>query len=271
LRIKRRLYKRFVAARYLTSIKRGTRNTCWCGGNLSPFKWHASYGVCEKCGCYVNRVPPLCDELNRVYSFDLYWHVKQKADGVPVIETRSELYLKDGRVDFWLELIRKYGPSNGRVIEVGCAPGILLKELKSRGYEVLGVEPDKVTASWISKAMDVDVRAGLFPGIELPICDLFLAFDVLEHASDPEAFMLEASRILRPGGRIIIQTAIDRYDYVPPFAPRFRDAFDDVEHLFIFKDKSIKELAKRAQLDILNNSERMTLMGEIYVFAKRPP
>ena len=266
--VNRQLYRRFFADKYLSSIKRGTRNSCWCGGNLAPFRWLSSYGVCERCGCFVNRCPPLRGEFARVYSFNLYWHVKQKADGLPIIEKRADRYVEDGRVDYWLGLIEKYRPSKGDVVEIGCAPGVLLRELKARGYDCLGVEPDEETVAWISKTMGVTMRAGLFPRVELPPCDLFLAFDVLEHVSEPEAFMREAARLLRPGGRAIIQTAIDRYDYVPPFAPRFRDAFDDIEHMFVFTNKSMDKLAERARLKILDNSDRLTLMGEICVFAK---
>jgi SAM-dependent methyltransferase len=261
-------YRRVVAAKYLRTIRRGSVERCWCGGELLPFRWHSSYGVCKVCGSYVNRFPPIQEELRRLYSFDLYWHIKQRADGLPVIEKRPEYDRADGRVGFWLNLISKYRPTKGVVIEIGCAHGILLKELKERGYDCIGVEIDEKVVAWTRSTMNVDMRAGVFPGVQLPRCDLFLALDVLEHSPDPEAFMRETARLLRPGGIAIVQSAVDRYDYVPPFRPRFRHAFDDIEHLFIFTDKAIIELARRAQLKIISLSERIWLMGEICVFGK---
>jgi SAM-dependent methyltransferase len=185
----------------------------------------------------------------------------------PPIETRAELYRSDGRLDYWLHLVERYGPVHGRVIEVGCAPGVLLAELQKRGYECIGIEVDDKVAEWIRHFMHVDVREGLFPGVEVPNCDLFLAFDVLEHSVCPKEFMFEVSRILKPNGIAIIQTAIDRYEYNPPFGERF-DMFDDIEHMFLFTDKAMRELGRRVDLEVLSLEERLWLAGEICIFRK---
>jgi 2-polyprenyl-3-methyl-5-hydroxy-6-metoxy-1,4-benzoquinol methylase len=94
-----------------------------------------------------------------------------------------------------------------------------------------------------------------------------LAIDVLEHSPSPKDFLCEVSRLLKPGGIAIIQTAIDRYEYNPPFGERF-DMFDDIEHMFLFTDKAMQELAKRADLEVLTLEERLGLAGEICIFRK---
>lgn len=234
-----------------------------------PFKWHSSYGVCVECGCYVNKHPPLSEELKRIYSFDLYWHIRHQLKGQPTIEYRSISDRSDGRVDYWLGLIKRYGPLTGRVIEVGCGHGVLLIELKARGYECIGVEPDEKTVIWTIKNTGLDVRAGFFPSIELPNCDLFLAFDVIEHSPDPLAFMKGVAKLLNSGCVAIIQTPIDRYGYKPPFGERFEAAFDDIEHLYIFTDKAMQELAQCSGLQIVNMVERLWLHHEVCIFRKQ--
>jgi hypothetical protein len=72
---------------------------------------------------------------------------------------------------------------------------------------------------------------------------------------------------VRLGGIAIIRAAIDRYEYAPPFGERF-DMFDDIEHMFLFTDKAIQELARRADLEVLNLEERLWLAGEICIFRK---
>jgi SAM-dependent methyltransferase len=268
LSLRLQFYRKFVASPLLRRIRRGHREVCWCGGALKPFQYHVSYGICQKCGCYVNQVPPLKEELSQLYSLDLYWRIKQKADGLPVIEQRSSHDKADGRVDFFIKLIQKYAIKGAKIIEVGCAHGVLLKELKVMGYNCIGVEIDETVADFTRRKMDLDVRTGLFPGIELPTCDLFLSIDVLEHSLDPEAFIHEAARLLKPGGIAIVQTVIDLYHETPPFAQRFQDAFDDLEHVFIFTDRSIEEIAKRSGFKILSLTERMCYMGEIMILQK---
>lgn len=255
-----------LVERRLRRIPRGQRERCWCGGELLSFKWHSSYGVCAQCGCYVNRRPPI--DLQSFYSSELYWNLIQKSYGYPPIGSRGEQYRKDGRLSCWLQTVERYGPTSGRVIEVGCAPGVLLAELKARGYECMGVEPDQKTASWIRENVGIDVQAGLFPGIQLPSCDLFLAFDVIEHSPSPDQFMLEIARLLNPGGVAIIQTPIERYGYEPPFGEAFQSAFKEFEHLFLFTNRAIEELAQRSGLVIASLDERLWLHHEICVFRK---
>lgn len=256
------------ARRKFRDLRRGVRERCWCGGSLGEFRWHESYGVCAACGCYINRRPPLAKELKRIYSFDLYWHTRQRLKGFPQIEQRPANDRADGRVEFWLGLIERHAPRRGRVVEIGCAHGGLLGELCTRGYECIGVEPDAQTAAWVRERTGLDVRAGLFPEVDLPACDLFLAFDVLEHSPDPVGFLQRAARLLAPGGVAIVQAPIDRYAMQPPFGERFRDAFDDVEHLQLFTDRAMAELARRAGLQVVSMSERLWLHHEIVVMKR---
>ncbi len=249
-------------------IRRTSRDRCWCGGSLEEFAWHESFAVCERCGAYVNRRPPLQEDLESLYSLDLYWRKRQELKGFPTIEQRAELYRTDGRLSKWLSLVDEYGPDIGSVVEIGCAPGVMLQELSARGYACVGVEISEHVASWMRDRLMLDVRSGFFPGeVELPVCDLFLAFDVLEHSPCPDEFMREAARLLRPGGVAIIQTAVDRYDFRPPFGDRF-DIFDDLEHLFLFTDLSLEQLADQAGLRVRSLRERIWLAGEIAVFEK---
>lgn len=258
-----------LVKRQFSNIRRGQRNQCWCGGELLPFKWHPSYGVCAECGCYVNRQPPIAEELKRIYSFDLYWHKRAKLKGHPPIEKRPMNDLTDGRVDYWLELIERYGSSVETIIEVGCGSGVLLAQLKNRGYKCIGVEPDNRTAKWVGSNMGLDVRPGLFPQVSLPSCDLFLAFDVIEHSPDPQSFLKTITQLLNPEGIAIIQTPIDRYGYQPPFGNMFTSVFDDLEHLYIFTTESMRRLGKVADLELIIEEERWRLSHEIVLFCRK--
>jgi hypothetical protein len=71
-----------------------------------------------------------------------------------------------------------------------------LAELQKRGYECTGIEVDGKVAEWIHRIMNVDIRVGLFPCVDVPNCNLFLALDVLEHSPSPKDFLCEVSRLL---------------------------------------------------------------------------
>jgi 2-polyprenyl-3-methyl-5-hydroxy-6-metoxy-1,4-benzoquinol methylase len=210
----------------------------------------------------------LPEELNRLYSFDFYWHTLQKHRGHLEIEERSSCDKSDGRVEYWLSVLDTCTPPGNRVLEVGCAHGVLLQELAQRGFKCTGVEVDPVTATWTAEKTGLTIHAGVFPGIPAPDCDLFLSFDVLEHSISPEIFLREAARLLPPYGIAIIQTPIDFQDLVPPFGDMFEKSFDDAQHLFVFTRKSIRMLAKRAGLEF--RSEHQWRPGHEIVVLEKP-
>ena len=248
----------------MRGLRRDDVDRCWCGGELDRFAFHESYSVCRSCGGYVNRRPPATEELARLYSLEFYWHGRVRTKGQPPIERRAAIDHSDGRVEYWLGLIERHAATARRGLEVGCGSGVLLAELKVRGYECLGIEPDEETAAWTRAQTGVDVRAGLFPFEGLPEFDLFLAFDVLEHARDPVGFLEGAAKALAPGGTAIIQTPIDRDSTLtPPFGKGAKHAFDDVEHCYLFTDDGIRMLADRVGFVVRDLSERLWVQHEI--------
>jgi SAM-dependent methyltransferase len=253
----------------LLAFERTTRVDCWCGGALQPFPHHASYGVCSDCGTYVNTRPPTREAMRSLYTLDLYWRRKQVADGLPPIEKRTAHDLNDGRVDRWLRLVDHYAPVPGRAVEIGCAHGVMLKELVRFGWTCVGVEIDPAVARWTADYYGLDIRSGMFPDVELPSADLFLAFDVLEHVPDPQAFLAAAEKLLVAEGTAILQAPIAREDEDPPFPSRFQSAFDDVEHLWIFTNPAIRELAQRTGFHVDDFPEPLWPMGELAVLRKR--
>jgi len=266
----RRLCKYFLNQQVLSIVNKLERDDvkrCWCGGELKDFKWDKYYGVCVICGTYVNRFPPK-ESLESIFSFDFYWHKWTKFKGHPDIEKRTELDKRDGRINVWLEIIEKYGPKSGKVIEVGCAHGSLLQELKKRGYDCSGVEIDPKTSEWTRGNTGIEMYSGVFPFVDLPKCDMFLALDVLLHSREPEAFIKGISNILNPNGMALIQTPIDRYDFEPPFGEKFESAFDNIHHYYLFTNHAMEELAKRSELVVVSLSERWTLHHEYAIFRK---
>jgi SAM-dependent methyltransferase len=256
-------------ARHGHHIRRAVKESCWCGGSLLPYRWHPSYGACARCGTYVNRRPPLAEELPKIYALESYWRRRQKLQGFPAIEARAELYRADGRLRRWLDLVEKYAAPTGMVIEIGCTPGVLLEELSRRNYRCLGVEVSEDVAEWIRQRTGLNILTGAFPDVDLPKCDVFLAFDVLEHSPCPKAFMQAVADCLLPNGVAILQTTIDRHQFTQPFAGR-KDLFDDLEHTYLFTDRAMAELASAAGLAIVSLAESIGIGGEICVLTKPP-
>lgn len=103
-------------------------------------------------------------------------------------------------------------PSDARVLEVGCGPGPVSRTLASwPGVgEVVGLDPSPLFLAKARELADGIANVSFVEGDAraLPLADR--SFDVvlfhttLCHVPEPETALAEASRVLRPGGRLAI-------------------------------------------------------------------
>lgn len=94
-----------------------------------------------------------------------------------------------------------------RVLDVGCGTGITSWTLKQQGLceHVTGLEIDPTAAAQARERLDIVHECDLMQGIpdDGRDFDLVLALDVLEHLIDPWGALLQLTKRLRPGGRLI--------------------------------------------------------------------
>ena len=113
--------------------------------------------------------------------------------------------LRDGYLSFrfmWLT-----ATPGGKVLEVGCGNGNLLKNLQRLGWQVQGVEPDR-NAAKIAESRGLPVRCGELAEQDFPphSFDAIVMSHVIEHIADPIAFLQACRRLIKPGGRLIMLT-----------------------------------------------------------------
>jgi SAM-dependent methyltransferase len=95
---------------------------------------------------------------------------------------------------------------NGRVLDIGCATGLLVKRLIDRGYDALGIELNARSAEYGRRTFGIDIRNQPLEAcaFEPQSFDGIFLTDVLEHTRSPLDFLREVHRILRPGGCAVI-------------------------------------------------------------------
>jgi SAM-dependent methyltransferase len=96
-----------------------------------------------------------------------------------------------------------------RVLDAGCGTGDLLDDLKHRGFDVEGAEIAPEAAATTRDKGHL-VHEGAFEALPAePRYDAILFISVLSHASDPQAMLEHAKRMLAPGGVVIIRSGND--------------------------------------------------------------
>ena len=116
----------------------------------------------------------------------------------------------------WHDLAEILPEAQGTVVDVGCGAqpyrGLLRGQVRYVGLDTADAAehfgyaiPDVVTIA-------ADGRWPLDPGS----ADMVLATETLEHVEDPDAFLTQAQRCLRAGGRLVLTVPFAaRWHYVP--------------------------------------------------------
>ena len=89
-----------------------------------------------------------------------------------------------GRRAVVLDLIRRFAPRSGRVLDIGLGTGFNANLMVQQGYEVTGLEPSKDAIVFASRvAPRVSVIESMFPAPSVPPAsyDIALLLDVVEH------------------------------------------------------------------------------------------
>jgi 2-polyprenyl-3-methyl-5-hydroxy-6-metoxy-1,4-benzoquinol methylase len=175
------------------------------------------------------------------YCNDPYWGV----DGKSTLEDQRynlEQHLNaDGisKVDYALR--RCVGNS---LLEIGCAPGSLLRVARERGFNAIGIEPNEEYVDRIEKYSGCNVICGEFPSTTNIVMnfDTIVALDVLEHVKDPEAFVAAALKLLNPDGRLVLMVPALLEDGLS------RGQDKHFEHLHLFSERHLREWLKPIEI-----------------------
>ena len=120
--------------------------------------------------------------------------------------------------------------AGGRVLDVGCGVGRLLLRLQGRGCQVFGIDILRRDLVSARRHLAADPAASLLlgDGGRIPFADASFDFvvctETLEHAADSRLMLRELTRVLKPGGRLVVSVP----DMLPELiARRFYSLYRD--------------------------------------------
>src|SRR3954468_3667723 len=155
---------------------------------------HGDLLVCRECGTVQQPALPAgtqLHDLSRAMTDDAYL---------------GEEAGRRATAERFLELIAPFRPA-GRLLDVGCGPGLLLDEARRRGYDTLGLELSSASVRHAREVLGLAVR-------ELALedfaggdgFDVVVLADVIEHLDDPVDGIARCGALLRPGGVLCVVT-----------------------------------------------------------------
>ena len=217
------------------------------------------YGRCNQCGVVYQVPMPDAEQIAAFYPDDYEQFQPERPKQLKNIEKGAlravhgyahldvpRIYILAGQLLGRLKY-RNTPPfrSGSQALDIGCGNGKFLIKLRALGWEVQGVEFNagavEVCRNSGLNVFHGDLHAAGFPDASF---DMVSARHLIEHLPDPNSFMDEIVRILKPGGYLYIRTPSSRAlgrklfgkYWFPNEVPR---------HLVLFSPENLALLARR--------------------------
>ena len=181
----------------------------------------------------------------RPESVERFYPARYRCYAAPLLGALKTLY--GWRARGW---VKRLGAS-GVALEIGCGDGWMLRALREHGWRVLGNERSVESGVFAHSVNKLPLFVGDLDALRpVPSFDAIILFQVLEHLPDPLSTLLRCSRLLKPGGHVIVA--------VPNFSSWQARVFgrawfhlDVPRHLYHFSPRSLSYALNRAGLDIV--------------------
>lgn len=155
---------------------------------------------CDACGLVRTEPRPDDAAWGRYYP-DAYYGAAGSARFPSLVEA-----LQDRLYDARARRVHRLNRGPGRVLDIGCGRGFLLRRFQRLGWQVMGTEMSAAAAAHARDVLGLPVEIGDVTRLGLPAAsvDAVVLWHVLEHVAEPAALLAEAARLLRPGGVALV-------------------------------------------------------------------
>ena len=131
------------------------------------------------------------------------------------------------------------------LLDRGCGCGFLLKEGKSFGWEVTGIEICEEEVEFAIKQFGVNVIKGNFLDLNIEgKFDVITMFDLIEHFTNPSECFKKCYSLLKENRFLIIATPDVEHQSVKKERKNWGH-FKPPEHSFYFSLATLKEMCKK--------------------------
>ena len=124
-------------------------------------------------------------------------------------------FVRDRAADHFGRDVRGRAPFAGlSLIDIGCGGGLIAEPMRRMGFDVTAIDASTenigtARAHADQLGLDIAYRAATVEQMEAAGAgpfDVVLTMEVIEHVADPAAFIRTCSRLVKPGGLMIVAT-----------------------------------------------------------------
>jgi 2-polyprenyl-3-methyl-5-hydroxy-6-metoxy-1,4-benzoquinol methylase len=148
-------------------------------------------------------------------------------------------------------LVISHTTNHGRILDIGAGIGAFLNEMKGKGWDIEGIEPDYGARQQAKNLFAIDLK----PTPELQHIphdsfDAITLWHVLEHVESLQDYVALLKQLLKKNGKIFI--AVPNYSSLDAdlYGNRWA-AYDVPRHLYHFTPRSIEVLVQKHGMKII--------------------
>lgn len=219
-----------------------------CGEKEYRSLWnneHYTFVRCRNCRLVYQNPQPLKEDLARRYDKEYFEYERTNEE-----QFFNLMMLSLMDIDF-PSVASALASDRRSFLDIGCATGMLISNLKKDQWDVQGVEICRPAAEFGIQTRGVPIFIGLLEKASFPVSSFSVVHcsHLIEHVTDPMAFLGEISRILRPGGYFIATTPNSNGLQARIFGNAWRSAIAD--HVILYSRKTLKGLLQTNGFEVL--------------------
>lgn len=228
----------------------------------TPHTWaipsHAktfTYYHCKECRTVFCHPMPSSEELGSYYAnnFNYGWY------------ERRLLLKKTQAIHRWRRmnvLFKKYQIQSGNLMDIGCGHGLFVQAASHSNWDAKGLDyPSKATAyaknvlglNIIEDELTAAVKSGK---VRQKQFDFITAWHCLEHSSKPIEFLSFATKLLKPGGKLLLAVPNVEAHGMKQRRESWVWCQEPFIHLVHYNAGSLRQAAKRAGLNVISEWSR---------------
>lgn len=221
---------------------------------------------CKVCRHRFSKIPEVKNHIKEVYSDDYFLAGKQ---GYPNYLNEKDILIKSGIK--YAKLISKY-TAPGKVLDVGCAAGFILKGFEQSGWQCSGVEPNNTMASFGRNELNLDIVTGNLESFETnERFNLINMIQVIGHFINLDEAFKNLSLLLIQNGLVLVESwdmasgyaklmGKNWHEYSPPSVINW---FSDKTLIQLFNHYNFELVAKGRPSKKINIEHGFSLFDEI--------
>jgi 2-polyprenyl-3-methyl-5-hydroxy-6-metoxy-1,4-benzoquinol methylase len=163
-----------------------------------------------------------------------------------------------------LRVLNELAPKRGRLLEIGSFCGIFLDRIRTNGWDVTGLEPDRGVADYSRAKYGLNIVDGVLPQPALASehFDAVMMLHVIEHMPDPSENLREIRRMLKPGGVLVVETP--RFDSLmfKILGRRERSLGNCNGHIYFFTVPTLRRMLEKNGFEVI----KIELVGRTLTF-----